>query len=210
MKYKFIAIEGNIGSGKTSLAERFARDFNGRLCLENFSDNPFLARFYENPKQFAFSLELFFMAERFQQMKNMFAEGDMFRDFVVSDYMFAKSLLFAGINLNGDENLLFRRLFDIIYPNIPQPQLIVYLHSPVENLALNIAKRGRVYEKNISPGYLEKIQMAYLHFFKALHRQIVLVVNTSKLNFVDVERDYESLLQIISHDYTPGTHFINP
>jgi len=210
MRYNFIAIEGNIGSGKTSLAEKMAADLNARLCLENFTDNPFLSKFYGNPKQHAFSLELFFMAERFQQMKNLFSERDMFRDRVVSDYLFAKSQLFANINLEGDENMLYKRLFSIIYPNIPQPQLIVYLHNDTGNLLLNISKRGRDYERSIRADYLEKIQLAYFRYFRTLTKQTVLIVNVAKLNFVYDRYDYNQLMDSLKQDYTSGMHFINP
>ncbi|HXH20238.1 MAG TPA: deoxynucleoside kinase [Chitinophagales bacterium] len=210
MKYNFIAIEGNIGSGKTSLAEKAARDLNARLCLENFADNPFLPKFYSKPQQFAFPLEMFFMAERFQQMKHIFSQRDLFKDIVVSDYLFAKSQLFASINLDGDESLLYKRLFGIMYPNLPQPQLIVYLHNDVSNLLLNIARRGREYEKSITADYLEKIQFAYFQYFKTLSRHIVLIVNVSKLNFVYDKYDYHRLLDVMKHDYTSGMHFINP
>lgn len=209
MKYNFITIEGNIGSGKTSLAGKLAADLNARLCLESFEDNPFLPRFYKNPSQYAFPLELFFMAERFQQMKNMFASRDMFNEVIISDYHFAKSQLFAGINLAGDEHLLYKRLFNIIYPNIPQPQLIIYLHNDVCNLLLNIARRGRDYEKNIRAEYLEKIQQAYFHFFRMLTRQIVLIVNIANLDFVGTQEDYKKIAELVSHDYTLGMHFID-
>lgn len=210
MRYNFIAIEGNIGSGKTSLAEKFARDFNGRLCLETFADNPFLPKFYENPRQYAFSLELFFMAERYRQMSRLAAERDLFSDFLVSDYLFAKSLLFANTNLDSDEHLLYRKLFDIMYPHIPQPQLIIYLHNDAASLLLNIAKRGRSYEQHIRAEYLDKIQSAYLHYFKSLTRQIVVIVNVSKLDFVESDSDYKNLARLVSHDFTPGIHYINP
>lgn len=210
MRFNYIAIEGNIGSGKTSLAQQLAHDFNGRLCLEKFANNPFLSKFYANPRKYAFSLELSFMAERFQQMKTLVAERDMFNDFIVSDYLFVKSLLFANITLDEDENLLYRKLFDIMYPNIAQPQMIVYLHNDVSNLLLNIAKRGREYEKNMQPEYLEKIQFAYLQYFKSITKQIVLIVNVSNLNFVETKNDYQKLVELINHEFTPGTHFINP
>lgn len=208
MKYNFITIEGNIGSGKTSLAEKIAADMNARLCLESFADNPFLPRFYKSPGRYAFPLELFFLAERYQQLKMLISNRDMFNQSVVSDYHFAKSQLFAGINLNGDEYLLYRRLFNIIYPNIPQPELIIYLHNEVANLLLNIARRGRDYEKGISAGYLENIQQAYLHFFKTLTKQIVLIVNIANLDFVGNEDDYERIAELLLHDYTPGMHFV--
>lgn len=143
MHYTFITIEGNIGSGKTTLAGKISDEFGWRLCLESFANNPFLPRFYQNPRQYAFPLELFFMAERFQQMNSLFSKRDLFNEVIVSDYHFAKSQLFASINLQGDESLLYRRLFSIVYPNIPQPQLIIYLHNDVTNLLMNIARRGR-------------------------------------------------------------------
>ncbi len=210
MRYHFITIEGNIGSGKTSLAEKIARDYRGRLCLEKFADNPFLTKFYENPRQYAFSLEMYFMAERFQQMKTLSAERDLFNDFLVSDFLFAKSLLFAEINLDGDEILLFKKLFSIIYPNIPKPQMTVYLHNDISNLLLNISKRGRNYEKNISADYLEKIQSAYLGYFKSLQKEIVLIVNTYGIDFVENESDYKKLLELFHRDYSPGIHIIQP
>ncbi len=209
MKYNFITIEGNIGSGKTSLAEKIAAGMNARLCLESFADNPFLPRFYQNPAQYAFPLELFFMAERYQQLKSLISGRDMFNQAVVSDYHFAKSQLFAGINLTGDEYLLYRRLFNIIYPNIPQPEMIIYLHNDVMNLLLNIARRGREYERDIRAEYLEKIQQAYLHFFKTLTKQIVLIVNIANLDFVENRHDYEKIADLLRHDHTPGMHFVN-
>ncbi len=210
MKYNFIAIEGNIGSGKTSLAEMLAHDFNAQLCLEKFADNPFLPKFYSDPGKYAFSLELFFMAERYQQMKDLLSGRDIFKDLVVSDYLFAKTQLFASINLERDENSLYRRLFDIIYPSIPQPQLIVYLHNDVASLMMNIAKRGRSYEQDIKPEYLEKIQLAYFQYFRSLTKQIILVLNVSEINFVDNPADYRKIIDAINHDHIPGMHFINP
>lgn len=208
MRYNFIAIEGNIGSGKTSFAEKLARDCKGRLLLERFADNPFLSKFYANPRQYAFTLELSFMAERYQQMKSLVAERDLFSDLVVSDYLFVKSLLFANITLEEDENLLYRKLFDIMYPNVAQPQLIVYLHNEVRNVLKNIAKRGRPYEQNITADYLEKIQHAYLQYFKSITKQTVLVIDVSKLDFVESERDYQKVVELTDLDFTPGTHFI--
>lgn len=210
MRYNFIAIEGNIGSGKTSFAEKLARDYRGRLLLERFADNPFLSKFYANPRQYAFTLELSFMAERYQQMKSLVAERDLFTDLVVSDYLFVKSLLFANITLEADENLLYRKLFDIMYPNVAQPQLVVYLHNDVTNLLKNIAKRGRPYEQSIPADYLEKIQHAYLQYFKSITKQTVLVIDVSKLDFVESERDYQKVVELTDLDFTPGMHFITP
>src|SRR6202451_4000521 len=138
MKYNFITIEGNIGAGKTTLAHLLAKHFNARLILEQFADNPFLAKFYENPQQFAFPLELFFMAERYKQLKELVHTKDMFQSITVSDYLFTKCLLFAKVNLPDEEFLLYQKLFDIIYQQLVQPDIIIYLHASVSKLQKNI------------------------------------------------------------------------
>src|SRR6185503_548784 len=166
MLYRFITIEGNIGAGKTSLAKMLANDFSGKLILEQFADNPFLPHFYKNPKQYAFPLELFFLAERYQQLNDEAASPDLFNSFVVTDYLFAKSHLFASINLEEEEMKLFKRLAMIMQSSLPDPELLVYLHSPVKKLMENISIRGRSYEKDISEDYLQRIQDAYFDFFK--------------------------------------------
>ncbi|GIV33304.1 MAG: hypothetical protein KatS3mg031_0839 [Chitinophagales bacterium] len=210
MKYNFIAIEGNIGSGKTSLACMLAEEYNAQLCLEKFEDNPFLPRFYSNPRRYAFPLELFFMAERFQQMSKLQAGRDLFKDLLISDYCFAKSLLFAGINLGGDEYVLYRKLFDIIQRNLPRPELIIYLHNDVANLMIQIAKRGRPYERQIQEAYLEKIQLAYFQYFRSISWAAVLIVHVAQLNFTENKEHYRRIKDLLKHDYTPGIHYINP
>ena len=146
MKYNFITIEGNIGAGKTTLAHLLSRHYNARLILEAFADNPFLPKFYENPQQFAFPLELFFMAERFKQLKDLIQQKDLFQNLTISDYLFTKCLLFAKINLPDDEFRLYQRLFDIMHQQVIQPDLLLYLHSPVNKLQQNIRKRNGPYE----------------------------------------------------------------
>src|SRR3954468_17324968 len=149
MKYHFITVEGNIGAGKTTLAHLLAKKLNARLILEEFDDNPILPKFYENPKQFAFPLELFFMAERFKQLKELLQQKDMFQSLTISDYLFNKCLLFAKVTLPDDEFRLYQRLFEIILQQVVQPDLLIYLHSPINKLQANIKKRNRSYEQKI-------------------------------------------------------------
>ena len=160
MKYKHIAIEGNIGSGKTTLATMIADDFKTRLILEEFAKNPFLPKFYETPQRHAFPLELFFMEERYHQLKNL-QEKDLFQPQMISDYFFIKSKLFAQNNLQYDEMQLFNRLFDIMNSHLSNPDLLVYLYADIPRLQQNIKKRGRNFEQNISDTYLQNIQDKY-------------------------------------------------
>ena len=153
MKYNFITIEGNIGAGKTTLAHLLSKHFQARLVLEEFADNPFLPKFYESPEQYAFPLELFFMAERYKQLKDLLQTKDMFHSVTVSDYLFTKCLLFAKVNLPDEEFRLYQKLFEIINPQIVQPDLLIYLHSPVNKLQENIRKRNRTYEQSIPNDY---------------------------------------------------------
>ena len=168
MNYHFITIEGNIGAGKTTLAHLLARHYNARLILEQFADNPFLPKFYENQQQYAFPLELFFMAERYKQLKELIHTKDLFQQFTISDYLFTKCLLFAKVNLAEEEFRLYQKLFDIIHQQIVQPDLLIYLHAPVSKLQSNIRKRQRPYEKGISDEYLFKLQETYTHYIKPL------------------------------------------
>src|SRR6201987_6250094 len=161
MKYHFITIEGNIGAGKTPLAHLLSKHFNARLILEQFADNPFLPKFYENPAQYAFPLELFFMAERYKQLKELIHTNDLFQSITISDYLFTKCLLFAKVNLPEEEFRLYQKLFEIINPQIIQPDIVIYLHTPVNKLQQNIKKRNRNYEQGISNAYLFNLQETY-------------------------------------------------
>lgn len=208
MRYNFITIEGCIGAGKTTLAKQLARDYNGKLILEQFEDNPFLPGFYKDPARNAFSVELFFMAERFQQLKKLLSEGDIFKSFTVSDFLFQKSLIFANNNLTTDESKLYRTLFDIINPSLPKPDITLYLYAPVDKLMDNIRKRGRDYEQNIQPEYLEGIQNAYMEFFKLQQQSVVVLLNTTNLNFVDLKRDYGFVTEILNTEFKAGLHYV--
>lgn len=208
MLYNFITIEGCIGAGKTTLAKMLARDFNGKLILEQFEDNPFLPGFYKDPARHAFPVELYFMAERFQHLKKLSSEADIFKSFTVSDFLFQKSLIFANNNLSNDEAKLYRMLFDIINPSLPKPDIILYLYAPVSKLMDNIKKRGRDYEKTIAPEYLENIQNAYLDYFRHQQQSIVVLVNTTDLNFVDLKRDYGFVQDVLNTKFDTGMHYV--
>jgi len=208
VKHRFITIEGNIGAGKTTLATRLAKDFNGKLILEGFADNPFLPPFYENKERYAFPLELYFMAERYQQLKAFLTEQDLFSAFTVSDYLFVKSLLFARVNLSEDEFKLYSTLFNIINPTLPQPDLVVYLHSPVDKLKANINKRGREYEKNISEEYLWSLHQTYMDYFRTALNLKTVVIDISEINFAEHESDYNKVVQIINANYLDGINVI--
>ncbi len=207
MKYKFISIEGNIGAGKTTLAHILSKALNARLILEEFADNPFLAKFYENPAQYAFSVELFFMAERFKQLKDLVSQQDLFQNITVSDYLFTKCLLFAKVNLSEDEFRLYQRLYDIMNPQMIQPDLLIYLHSPVSKLQENIKKRNRIYELNIQNDYLFNIQETFTNYIKQHHIK-TLFVDASNADFLSNEKHLEVLLQALENDYSEGQHFI--
>ncbi|SRR5690606_2568843 len=207
MKYHFITIEGNIGAGKTTLAHLLSRHFNARLILEQFADNPFLARFYENPKQNAFPLELFFMAERYKQLKELIHTKDLFQSITISDYLFTKCLLFAKVNLPDEEFLLYQRLFDIINQQLIQPDILIYLHAPVGNLQANIRKRGRSYEQNIPDEYLFNIQQTYTHYIKQ-HNIRTLYVDAGKADFLGNESHLKTIIDALDKDYETGQHYI--
>ncbi len=209
MKYHYLVIEGNIGAGKTTLASRLAEETNSRLILESFSDNPFLAKFYENPSRYAFQLELSFLSERYQQMKGELGHPDLFRQSVISDYYLAKSFIFSKHNLKKDEMQLFQKLFSIIQLQVPKPDLYVYLHLPVEKLLENIRERGRSYEKNIQPEYLKELQDGYFGFFKSNTDMIFLVIDTSQIDFVNKELDFQQLKKsILEPEYKPGLNML--
>lgn len=207
-KYSYLVLEGNIGSGKTSLATRIARDFNCRIILEEFAENPFLPQFYANPARYAFPLELSFLAERYHQLKEKFSGPDLFSPVIVSDYLFIKSLIFARINLSEDEYGLYRKLFNIIDPMLPRPDLLVYLHNESENLLQNIKKRGRSYEQQISGEYLNSVHSSYMDYFRQATDMRILIISTANLDFVSNEQDYSRLLDSIDKDYNPGMHFL--
>ncbi|WP_179344231.1 2-amino-4-hydroxy-6-hydroxymethyldihydropteridine diphosphokinase [Winogradskyella ursingii] len=188
--YNYIAIEGNIGAGKTSLANKIARDFNAKLILERFKDNAFLPKFYKEPERYAFTLEMSFLADRYQQISDDLSQLDLFKDFMVSDYDVNKSLIFSKVTLPEDEFRLYRKLFHQVYKDIAKPDLYVYLYQNTERLQANIKKRGRNYEKNIKDDYLEKINAGYLEFLRSQTEMNVKIIDISNKDFVKSREDY--------------------
>ncbi|MGH2647619.1 MAG: deoxynucleoside kinase [Ginsengibacter sp.] len=208
MKYNFITIEGNIGAGKTTLAHLLSKRLNARLILEEFADNPFLPKFYENQQQYAFPLELFFMAERYKQLKDLLQTKDMFQNITISDYLFTKCLLFAKVNLPEEEFLLYQKLFDIINPQLMQPDLLIYLHAPVTKLKDNIKKRNRSYEQAIKSEYLFSLQETYTQYIKQ-HNLKTLFIDASSADFLGNEKHLNTILEALNNDYEEGQHYLN-
>lgn len=196
-KYNYIAIEGNIGAGKTSLATKISRDYNAKLILERFADNPFLPKFYEDAPRYAFPLEMSFLADRYQQISDDLSQLDLFKDFIVSDYDVFKSLIFSKVTLQEDEFKLYRKLFDLMYKEIKKPDLYLYLYQNTERLQENIRKRGRDYEQDIDNEYLEKINSGYLEFLKNQTALNVKIIDISNKDFVKNRADYLSVLDAI-------------
>ena len=206
MQHQFLIIEGNIGAGKTTLSQLLAEDFGFKLLLEEFADNPFLPHFYQNPDRYAFPVELFFMTERHKQLQQELAQRDLFQEGIVADYIFYKTLLFARNNLNTEEYRLFQRLFNILNAAFPKPDLLVYLHRSVDRLMDNIRKRGRAFEQEIEPSYLQEIQQSYFEFFRSNEQLPILIIDIENLDFLNNPEDYQKILDLINRPYRPGLH----
>jgi deoxyguanosine kinase len=206
----FIAIEGNIGAGKTTLSQRLARDLDARLILEQFTDNPFLPFFYENPERYAFPVELFFMTERHKQLQEAFSNTNLFQQVTISDYFFLKTLLFAKNNLNTDEYRLFKRLFNTLNNTFAKPDLLIYLHRPVETLVQQIEQRGRSFEAQIKTEYLETLQKAYFDYFETQPQFPILVIHATDQDFKDSSVHYHWLLKQLETNYEPGIYHLQP
>ena len=196
-KYNYIAIEGNIGAGKTSLAKMLSDEFNAKTVLERFADNPFLPKFYEDKERYAFPLEMSFLADRYQQLTDDLAQFDLFKNFIVSDYYIFKSLIFAQVTLQKEEYLLYRKMFDLMYKEITKPDLYIYLYQNTDRLLENIKKRGREYEQNIKPDYLQKIHDGYTRFIKTEQSLNTLIIDVSELDFVNNTSDYKKIISSI-------------
>ncbi|PZX61898.1 deoxynucleoside kinase [Hydrotalea sandarakina] len=208
MKYHYITIEGNIGAGKTTLAHLLAKHYNARIILEAFADNPFLEKFYADPEKFAFPLELFFMAERFKQLKNMLHTNDLFSSITISDYLFSKCLLFAKVNLPDEEFRLYQKLFDIMQQQIAFPDILIYLHAPVQKLQQNIKKRQRSYEQNIPDSYLFNLQETYTQYIKQ-HNIKTLFIDVSNADFLGNPMHLKVITDALERDYEAGQHFFS-
>jgi deoxyguanosine kinase len=204
IKYNYVVIEGNIGAGKTTLARKIADQFNARLILERFADNPFLPKFYKEPDKYSFPLELSFLADRYKQLKEELVAQDLFKAFTVADYYFMKSLVFAASTLSGDEYNLYRQIFYIIYGSLPKPDIYVYLHLNPDKLLLNIEKRGRNYEQSISREYLKKIEESYFSFFRQNPENKYLIIDVNEIDFVENNDHYTRIVDTIFFDEYPG------
>ncbi|MBA4259016.1 MAG: deoxynucleoside kinase [Chitinophaga sp.] len=206
MKHQFITIEGNIGAGKTTLANLLAKQLNARIILEEFADNPFLPKFYDNPGQYAFPLELFFMAERYKQLKELVHTKDLFQSITISDYLFTKCLLFAKVNLPEEEFRLYQKLFDIIHQQLVFPDMLIYLHAPVNKLQQNIKKRNRPFEQAIPDEYLFNIQETYTHYIKQHHIKTIFI-DASNADFIGNPAHVQVVLDALEKDLDQGQHY---
>lgn len=195
--FNYIAIEGNIGAGKTTLTNKLAEDFNAKTVLERFADNPFLPKFYQDQNRYAFPLEMSFLADRYLQISDDLAQFDLFKDFIVADYHIFKSLIFAKVTLAEDEFRLYRNLFDIIYKEMPKPDLYIYLYQSTEKLLENIKQRGRSYEQEIPAEYLIKINSGYLDYIKSQRDLNILIIDVTDRDFLQNQEDYIYILEEI-------------
>jgi len=207
--YPYIVVEGNIGSGKTSLVKLLTKEFSSHSIYEEFSENPFLPKFYKEPNKYAFPLELSFLAERYHQLKKELNTRNLFHTNTISDYYFIKSLIFAEITLPEDEFDLYKKLFNIIYQKLPQPDIFIYLYSDVERLQKNIRKRGRDYENQITDEYLTKIHKGYFNFLNQQNSFPVLILNLTNIDFVQQKEDFIKILVSLGETYEKGLHRIN-
>ena len=210
LPYNFIAIEGNIGVGKTTLANLIAETYSAELVLEEFTENSFLENFYYDPEQYAFPLEISFLVERFNQLQQRLAQSDLFHPFFVSDYLFDKSLVFAQNNLREDQFKLYFQLFETFARQIASPDLVIYLHNSIPNLQTNIYKRGRPFEMEIQDIYLQEIQHSYMSYFKNLQDRAILLIDVSEMNFVKQDRDFYKILNLINKPWEKKLNIIKP
>ena len=206
--YRFLTIEGNIGTGKTTVCKLLAEENNFKLVLESFADNPFLPFFYENAERYAFPVELFFMTERQKQLSENVIQSDLFQQTVLADYFFLKTMLFAKNNLNDNEFRLFQRLFKILNDTFPKPDLLIYMHRPVDVLLKNIRARNRSYEQKISVNYLENLQDAYFDYFKVEQDIPILILELGDINFDKGSAAYEQLVSLMQVAQPPGVQHI--
>ena len=208
MQYNFLAVEGNIGSGKTSLAIMLSKHYQANLILECFEKNPFLPKFYNDLEKNSFPLEIFFLAERYHQLKSQ-KEQDLFKTITIADYFFEKSKLFAQNNLKNDELQLFNNLFEIMFSCLPKPDMLIYLYSDIARLQQNIKKRGRDFEQEIPDLYLQNIQNKYLDYLKKQNHFPVLLLDISEVDFKEDEKVYSRIKQLLEYSYELGVHQFN-
>ncbi len=206
--YKYICIEGNIGAGKTTLAQMLSAEFNCNLILEQFTENPFLEYFYKDPERYAFTVELSFLTERQKQLQDSLSNKDLFHEFNIADYSMIKSLLFARQNLKDDEFKLFQNIFNLLSSRIQRPDLILYMHRPIDRVKRHIIERGRSFELNIKDAYLEQIQNAYFDFFKTQTVLPVVVLDGENMDFIQNRKHFEEIMNILYQEFKPGLHHL--
>lgn len=205
-KHKLITVEGNTGAGKTSLAQMLSEQYGAQLILEEFADNPFLPKFYAEPEKYAFHTEMHFMLDRYHQLSRFLQSWKASEELTISDYIFRKSLLYAEVNLQPDEYTLFERMFTTVYPNLPQPDLIVYVHATVPRLLRNIQKRGRDFEQQVRESYLHRVEKIYFDYFQNNPHLRVLIIHADNLDFVHQPKHYQQIVEWVNREYTPGMH----
>jgi deoxyguanosine kinase len=193
-RFNYIAIEGNIGAGKTSLSTQLSLDFNAKLILERFNDNPFLPKFYKNPQRYAFPLEMSFLVDRYQQLIDDITQFDLFKDCIIADYDAHKSIIFANVTLQDEEFNLYKKLFQLMQKELPKPDVYVYLYQNTDRLLENIKKRGRPYEQSIEAEYLQKINEGYLEYIKSQPQSNIKMIDISERDFIKNRKDYLSIL----------------
>lgn len=206
---RYIAIEGVIGAGKTTLAKMLSERLNAKLVLERFEENPFLPKFYEDPEHYAFQTQIFFLLSRYKQQQELF-QGDLFHNFLVSDYIFDKDKIFAYLTLQDDELKLYETLIGTIEKNIPTPDLVVYLQSSIDRLMSNIKMRGRTYEENMSQEYIKDLNEAYNYFFFRYKSAPLLIINSTEIDFVNNPEDFEDLMAQITRKDKAPVEYYNP
>ncbi|MBP5562589.1 MAG: deoxynucleoside kinase [Bacteroidales bacterium] len=206
--YNYVVVEGTIGAGKTTLSTMLARDYNAELVLERFADNPFLEKFYKDPLHYAFPVEMTFLMDRYQQLRNLLTARDLFTDFVLGDYFIDKCLLFSKNNLSQDEFALFKKVFDTISGFLPKPDMILYLYTNPDRLLKQIAKRNRDFEKDITKEYLSDIQEKYLTYFRENQQIPILLLDTENVDFVENPSDYQKIKTLVTNHYEAGIHRI--
>lgn len=206
---RYIAIEGVIGAGKSSLARKLADKLSSNLIMEEFEENPFLEKFYDDRKRFAFQTQMFFLINRFKQQQQL-NQQELFSKYMVSDYIFQKDKIFAYLNLTGEELKLYETIFPLLERDIPKPDLVIFLQSSLDRLAENIKTRGRKFEKNLTRAYLSELSEAYNNFFFKYSSTPLLIVNTSEIDFVNREVDFEELCSQVFRDDRGFIEYFNP
>lgn len=207
-QFRHLVVEGPIGVGKTSLARRLADSLGSELLLEKAEENPFLERFYHDPRAAALPAQLFFLLQRAEELRGL-RQADLFQPRLVADYLFEKDRVFAELNLDEPEFQLYDKVYQQLAPEVPTPDLVIYLQAPVDVLQRRIAQRGIVYEQRISADYLSRLSEAYIRFFYHYDHSPLLIINTSDINPVESERDYRMLLEQIQ-SIDSGRHYFNP